>query len=125
MDPIVAYFPKAECLEKGTKVSGWRQAGVKVNYLYNSDQLEVMEKLENIVRVSKKGQIVIPKEVRERLGIRPGGKLAVIVSGDEIVLKKVEKLRISEISSRISSAAENFDVDELVTEAVEWARRRG
>ncbi len=85
-----------------------------------------MEKLEGIVKVSKKGQIVIPKEVREQLNISSGEKLAVIVRDDEIVLRKVEKLNVSEISSKISSVAEkeNVDVDTLVKEAVEWARKQ-
>jgi len=85
-----------------------------------------MEKLENIVKVSKKGQIVIPKEVRDVLGIKSGGKLAVIVRDDEIILRKIEKLNISEIGSRISSVVEkeNIDVDKLIMEAVEWARKQ-
>ncbi len=85
-----------------------------------------MEKLESIVKISSKGQIVIPKEVRERLGIKAGGKLAVIVRDDEIILRKIERLNLSEISSRISSVVEKEDIDvnKLVTEAVEWARKQ-
>ncbi|AKG90787.1 looped-hinge helix DNA binding domain, AbrB family [Geoglobus ahangari] len=85
-----------------------------------------MEKLESIVKVSGKGQVVIPKDVRDALGIKSGEKLAVIVRNDEIVLRKVERLNFLEMSSRISSVAEkeNIDVDRLVTEAVEWARKQ-
>ena len=68
-----------------------------------------MEKLESIVKMSVKGQIVVPKEVRERLGIKAGGKLAVIVRDDEIILRKIERLNLSEISSRISSVVEKED----------------
>ncbi len=85
-----------------------------------------MEKLESIVKISGKGQIVIPKEVREMLGMKPGEKLAVIVRNDEVVLRKLERLNLSEISARISSVVEkeNIDVDRLVSEAVEWARKQ-
>ena len=85
-----------------------------------------MEKLESIVKVSGKGQIVIPKEVREKLDIKAGEKLAVIVKDDDIILRKIEKLNLFEISSRISSVVEkeNIDVDRLITEAVEWARKQ-
>ncbi len=39
-------------------------------------------------RLSSKGQIAIPKEVREELGLTQGDELAVDVRGSEIVLKK-------------------------------------
>lgn len=41
-------------------------------------------------RLSERGQVVIPKEVRDRLGLRQGSKLLVIGFGDAIVLQKVE-----------------------------------
>ena len=98
----------------------------RLNYLYDSNYSNIMEKLESIVKVSRKGQIVIPKEVREKLGIKSGGKLAVIVRDDEIILRKIDKLNFLEISSRISSVIEkeNIDVDKLIMEAVEWVRKQ-
>ncbi len=38
------------------------------------------------VTVSSKYQIVIPKEVREAMGIRPGQKLRVVPTGEQIRL---------------------------------------
>jgi len=38
-------------------------------------------------KVSSKGQVVIPKEIRERLGIRPGTILNVKVEGKKIILE--------------------------------------
>ena len=35
-------------------------------------------KVESIVTVDERGQVVLPKELREKAGIRPGDKLAVI-----------------------------------------------
>src|SRR3989304_8841353 len=39
-----------------------------------------------IVRTLAKGQVVIPKEIRQALGIAPGTKLHVRVQGKEVVL---------------------------------------
>jgi AbrB family looped-hinge helix DNA binding protein len=35
-------------------------------------------RVESLISVDERGQMVLPKEVRERAGIRPGEKLAVI-----------------------------------------------
>jgi AbrB family looped-hinge helix DNA binding protein len=37
--------------------------------------------------VSKKGQVTIPKDIRERFGIKEGTKVVFEVRGDEIVIK--------------------------------------
>ncbi len=39
-----------------------------------------------VVTVSPKYQVVIPKDVREHLGIRPGQKIQALVYGDRIEL---------------------------------------
>ena len=39
-----------------------------------------------IVKVSKKGWVVIPHEIRERYGIRPGDKVHIIDYGGQIAL---------------------------------------
>ncbi len=38
------------------------------------------------VRISSKNQIVIPKEARERMGLRPGQELLVLCKEDRVVL---------------------------------------
>jgi antitoxin PrlF len=43
-------------------------------------------KVESIVSVDERGQMVLPKEVRDAAGIRPGDKLAIIMwrKGEEV-----------------------------------------
>ncbi len=48
------------------------------------------EKEVQITTTSPKGQVVIPQEIREHLGIVSGTKFAVYGRGDTIVFKKVE-----------------------------------
>lgn len=43
----------------------------------------------NIVTVSEKGAVVIPKEIRERYGICPGDKVHVLDWGGQITLVKI------------------------------------
>jgi len=40
-------------------------------------------------KMSTKGQIVIPKQLREKLGLQPGDPLVMAVDGDRLVLRKI------------------------------------
>jgi len=83
------------------------------------------EKLEDIVRVSPKGQIVIPKEIRKRLGVSAGERLLVMSRDKEILIKKMERLSIEEIGEKVDKVTKEkgIDVDKLIDEAIEWARK--
>ena len=59
--------------------------------------------VEGVAKVSAKGQIVIPRQVRKRFELEPGKRLIVAVNKNGIILKKV-------------------DIDALVNEAIRWAR---
>ena len=41
--------------------------------------------------VSSKGQVVIPKQIREKLGLTPGTVLKVWVEGKKIILEPMQK----------------------------------
>lgn len=45
--------------------------------------------LEAIIKVTKGGRIVIPKELREKLGWAEGTKLKVIIEGKRVTLEEV------------------------------------
>lgn len=47
------------------------------------------EKVE-LTTSSQKGQVVIPREVRDRLGVKKGTKFAVFGKNNTIILKKIE-----------------------------------
>ena len=53
-----------------------------------------------ISTVTSKGQVTIPKEIRETLGVIEGDKLVFLVEGDKIVLRKVDSEKLSDILSR-------------------------
>lgn len=44
-----------------------------------------------LTTISVKGQVVIPKKIRELLGLRSGDKLMVSVEGDAVVLKPLRQ----------------------------------
>ncbi len=44
--------------------------------------------LKAIARISKKGQVVIPKDIRKSLGIEPGDRVVFIVTQHGVLLQK-------------------------------------
>ena len=42
-----------------------------------------------IGKISKKGQIVIPQEIRKRFGIKPGDAIIFRIEGNKVVLEKI------------------------------------
>jgi antitoxin PrlF len=83
------------------------------------------EQIEDVIKVSSKGQIVIPREVRRKLGVKGGEKLLVLTCDGDIVLRKAKEMSIDDIAKKVGKTIreENIDVEELVAEAVEWARK--
>ncbi len=48
------------------------------------------EQIEDVIKVSSKGQIVIPREIRKKLGVKGGQKLLVLTCDGDIVLRKAK-----------------------------------
>ena len=55
-------------------------------------------------KMSSKGQVVIPEEVRERLGFEPGTQFVVVGEGDVVILKVVSALSIAEFDELVADA---------------------
>ena len=83
------------------------------------------EQIEDIIKVSAKGQIVIPREVRKKLGVKGGEKLLVLTRNGDILLRKTKELSLDDIAEKIEKLTKEqaIDVDKLVAEAIEWARK--
>jgi antitoxin PrlF len=83
------------------------------------------EQIEDVIRVSSKGQIVIPREVRKKIGVKGGEKLLVLTCNGAIVLRKTKESSFEEMGKRIDKVVEEegIDIDKIIAEAVEWARK--
>lgn len=55
-------------------------------------------------KMSSKGQIVIPEEIRNRLGLKTGDKFLVMGDKDVVILKALSNPSIDEFDSLIKSA---------------------
>jgi len=59
-----------------------------------------------VIKVTSKGQITIPIEIRKKLQIEKESYIVVDMIGDYIIMKKVG-LKLKEISDAISKSAKN------------------
>jgi len=71
-----------------------------------------------ITKISSKGQVVIPLEVREKMNLEEGNLLIVSDAGDSICMKKIELPKIkswNEAAKPFREAAKksNFSKDDL------------
>ncbi len=55
-----------------------------------------MENLD-VTRMSAKGQVVIPGDIRQAMALVPGTKFVVVGEGDTVILKKIGRPALAEI----------------------------
>ena len=86
------------------------------------------EYLSDITAVSSKGQVVLPKAIRDKLKIVPGIKLMVFSDGNSILLKPIPEPDISEFRELMDAASSwASDVgmtEEDITSAIQSVRSR-
>jgi AbrB family looped-hinge helix DNA binding protein len=72
-----------------------------------------------IVKVSDKGQIAIPKEIRTSLEINKGDELLLIAEGDVIIIEKIKKENFKDLLKLSEKTAKKIwdnDEDEIWNE---------
>ena len=55
-------------------------------------------------KLSSKGQIVIPEEIRNRLGLKPGAQFVVVGDRDVVILKVIQTPDMSEFDDIVGQA---------------------
>ena len=64
------------------------------------------EYLTEVTAISSKGQVVLPKIIRDSLALAAGAKLMVLSDGENILLKPIRKPDISEFRAMMDQAAQ-------------------
>ncbi|MDR3495655.1 MAG: AbrB/MazE/SpoVT family DNA-binding domain-containing protein [Ancalomicrobiaceae bacterium] len=72
---------------------------------------------------SMKGQVTIPAEIRQRLGLEPGGSVQFLANENGEVRIIAKHKDISHLFGIFGPATETIDVEEAIMDAV-WARNR-
>lgn len=61
-----------------------------------------------IITMSSKGQIVVPKDLRERLGLDTGTNFAIFGKDDTLVLKRVDAPKAREVFEELAAWGREF-----------------
>jgi AbrB family looped-hinge helix DNA binding protein len=81
-----------------------------------------------LTRLSQKGQVVIPTEVRRKMGLKEGTKFLVIGLEDVIVLRRLqlseEKVRLKKLLAKARYSANTHGLSEREVERLVHAVRK-
>ena len=70
-------------------------------------------------KMSSRGQVVIPEEVRKQLGLTKDSRFAVFAEGDVVILKVIKAPSMAEFDSLIARAEEAAKRAGLIPEDVD------
>ena len=72
------------------------------------------------VKVTRKYQVTIPRDVREELGIRIGDRILVEVEGDKIVLRPLALRKKNPVEELLNLLEEPLDIDAVRLVEESW-----
>lgn len=75
-------------------------------------------------RLSSKGQVVIPEEVRQKLGLKAGVEFVVVGEGDVVILKTISPPSMQEFDALLKKARAQARRAGLTRSDVEEAVRK-
>ena len=64
-----------------------------------------------LAKVTTKGQVTIPKSIREMLGLKEGSKILFIQKGSDIVIKNSAMLALEKIQDAFDGEAERLGLE--------------
>ncbi len=80
-------------------------------------------------RLSSKGQVVIPEEVRNRLGLKTGDQFVVVGEDDAVILKSITPPSMRDFDAVIEKARKQARAARMkrsdIAKAIARVRRRG
>jgi AbrB family looped-hinge helix DNA binding protein len=77
-----------------------------------------------LVKMSEKGQLVVPQGIREAMNLNPGERFIAFQVNDGILFKKID-IDFESISKEVESKFKKNKIKNAdVAEAIRWARKK-
>jgi len=77
-----------------------------------------MSELIELGTMSSRGQLVIPTDIRENMGLKEGSKVLFVLSEDSLLIKRVNTQTFAEITKPLKEAAKKAGLKESDTEDI-------
>jgi bifunctional DNA-binding transcriptional regulator/antitoxin component of YhaV-PrlF toxin-antitoxin module len=85
--------------------------------------------MESLVKMSEKGQLVVPDEIRKKEGFKAGDRFTALPVKDGVLFKRIE---IPDVRAEFAQVAKemrehfkkNKVTKKVLDEAIQWARRQ-
>ena len=75
-------------------------------------------------RMSSKGQVVIPEDIRKRLGLKSGARFVVVGDKDVVILKNISTPTLDEFDTLIAAARKQAKAARLQSSDITAAVKR-
>ena len=79
----------------------------------------------SLTRVTRKGQITLPKDVRQRLGIEQSDYVVVVVDGDKAILSPVREEKLASLKGRLPALRSHKSAEDVRLEVGQELGKRG
>jgi AbrB family looped-hinge helix DNA binding protein len=113
----------ASTADAAIRLTGWVDSGDLTGKINQREQMSGTA----TTTLSSKGQVVIPEEIRERLGLKPGAQFVVIAERDVVIFKVLHPPSRREFSALLGQARDVAKSTGLrrsdITKAVAKVRR--
>ncbi len=82
-----------------------------------------------LVKMSPKGQLVVPQDLREEEGFKPGDRFVAFPVKEGVIFKKIvipdAAAEFEKLSKKVTEKFKKYGITEKdIDEAVAWARRK-
>ena len=75
-------------------------------------------------KVTSKGQITVPKAVREALALREGDRMSFLIHNDGTVTVEAQSVDLSSLRGMVKSAGRHVSVEQMSEAVAQGAARR-
>jgi len=90
-------------------------------YLTNKMLVRIMSEVVEMGKVSSRGQIAIPVQIRKEMGLEEGSKVIFFLEDDTLLIKKVSEQTLEEITKPLKLAKKKIS-QEQVTDLIHRMR---